>query len=114
VRLHWDFSVEDGCSFTDARHAPLLQTSKRLIALIRGRSLYTGLPLRPSAVLNFFHTLRLLVRWMDLEGLRRFADLDRPALLQFQHHAIVSAEQLRSRAVAQFFDQLGRIHQVGE
>ena len=100
VRLHWDFSVEDGCSFTDARHAPLLQTSKRLIALIRGRSLYTGLPLRPSSVLNFFHTLRLLVRWMDLEGLRRFADLDRPALLQFQHRLSVSPTSRHSTRAA--------------
>lgn len=85
VRLHWNFALQDGRRFTDARHAPLLQTSKQLIALIRGRSLYTGLPLRPSSVLNFFHTLRLLLRWMNLEGLRRFADLDRPALLHFQH-----------------------------
>lgn len=100
VRLHWDFSVEDGCSFTDARHAPLLQASKRLIALIRSRSLYTGLPLRPSSVLNFFHTLRLLVRWMDLEGLRRFADLDRPALLQFQHRLSVSPTSRHSTRAA--------------
>jgi hypothetical protein len=37
VRLHWDFSLRGWLHrFTDARHAPLLQTSKRLIALIRG------------------------------------------------------------------------------
>ncbi len=100
VRLHWDFTLRDGHRFTDARHAPLLQTSKRLIALIRGRSLYTELPLRPSSVLNFFHTLRLLVRWMGLGGLRRFADLDRPALLQFQHRLTESPTSRHSTRAA--------------
>ena len=85
VRLRWDFTVQDGRRFTDGRYAALLQTSRQLISLIRTRSLCTGLPLRPSSVLNYFLTLRLLVRWMDQEGIVRFADLDAPALLQFQH-----------------------------
>jgi len=84
VRLRWDFALQDGHRFTDERYAPLLQTSKQLIGLIRTRSLCTGLPLRPSSVLNYFLTLRFLVRWMDQEGFARFADLDAPALLQFQ------------------------------
>ena len=84
VRLRWDFALQDGHRFTDERYALLLQTSKQLIGLIRTRSLCTGLPLRPSSVLNYFLTLRLLVRWMDQEGFVRFAGLDAPALLQFQ------------------------------
>lgn len=84
VRLRWDFVVQDGRRFTDERYAPLLQTSKKLVSLIRTRSLCTGLPLRPSSVLNYFFSLRLLVRWMDQECFARFADLDAPALLQFQ------------------------------
>jgi integrase len=84
VRLRWDFVLRDGRRFTDERYAPLLQAGKQLISLIRSRSLCTGLPLRPSSVLNYFLTLRFLVRWMDQEGLARFADLDAPALLQFQ------------------------------
>jgi integrase len=84
VRLRWDFALSEGRRFTDERYAALLQTSKQLIGLIRTRSLCTGLPLRPSSVLNYFLTLRFLVRWMDHEGLARFADLDAPALLQFQ------------------------------
>ena len=100
VRLHWDFALQDGHRFTDARHATLLQTSRRLIAIIRGRSLYTGLPLRPSSVLNFFHTLRLLVRWMDMQGFSRFADLDRPALLQFQHWLTESPTSRHSARLA--------------
>jgi integrase len=84
VRLRWDFALQDGRLFTDERYAGLLQTSKQLIGLIRSRSLCTGLPLRPSSVLNSFFSLRHLVRWMDQEGFARFADLDAPALLQFQ------------------------------
>ena len=81
VRLRWDFALQDGRRFTEERYAPLLQTSRQLISLIRTRSLCTGLPLRPSSVMNYFLTLRFLVRWMDQEGLVRFADLDAPALL---------------------------------
>lgn len=84
VRLRWNFALQHGRLFTDGRYTGLLQTSKQLISLIRTRSLCTGLPLRPSTVLNYFFSLRHLVRWMDEEGLARFADLDAPALLQFQ------------------------------
>ena len=84
VRLCWDFALQEGRRFTDERYAPLLQTSRQLISLIRTRSLCTGLPLRPSSVMNYFLTLRFLVRWMDQEGFARFADLDASALLQFQ------------------------------
>lgn len=85
VSLAWDFALQEGRRFTDARYAPLRQTCKQLVALIRCRSLCTGLPLRPRSVLNYFFSLRFLVRWMDQEGLSRFAELDAAALLQFQH-----------------------------
>ncbi len=85
VSLAWDFALQEGRRFTDARYAPLRQTCKQLVALIRCRSLCTGLPLRPRSVLNYFFSLRFLVRWMDQEGLSRFAELDATALLQFQH-----------------------------
>jgi hypothetical protein len=84
VRLRWDFALQGGRRFTDEGYAPLLQASKQLVALIRSRSLCTGLPLRPSSVANYFLTLRILLQWMDKEGVRCFADLDAAALLQFQ------------------------------
>jgi len=62
VRLRWNFALKDGHLFTDERYTGLLQTSKQLISLIRTRSLCTGLPLRPSTVLNYFFSLRHLVR----------------------------------------------------
>ncbi len=84
VRLRWNFTLPSGGCFTDDRYAPLLECSRQLVALIRGRSLGTGLPLRASTVAGYFQYLRELVRWMDQAGFARFADLDAPALLQFQ------------------------------
>lgn len=84
VRLRWDFQLQDGRRFTDERYGPLLRTSRQLIGLIRSRSLCTGLSLRPSSVLNYFFSLRFLLRWMDQEGVTRFTDLDATAFLQFQ------------------------------
>ncbi|EWS59821.1 hypothetical protein Y694_02379 [Methylibium sp. T29-B] len=93
VRLRWDFKLQDGRRFTDQRHAALLETSRQLVALIRSRSLSTGLPLRPSTVAQYFHTLRCLLQWMSGEGFSRFSLLDPPGLLQFQ-------QWLRSRPLA--------------
>ncbi|MBX3602360.1 MAG: hypothetical protein KF863_17230 [Rubrivivax sp.] len=93
VRLRWDFDLQDGRRFTDERYAALRETSRQLVALIRSRSLSTGLPLRPSTVAQYFLTLRCLLQWMDGEGFRRFGAIDPPALLQFQ-------QWLRTRPLA--------------
>jgi hypothetical protein len=84
VRLRWDFSLPSGRSFTDASFAPLLEAARSLLALIRTRSLSTGLPQRARTIAGYFVYLRALVRWMDAEGFSRFADLDANALLRFQ------------------------------
>lgn len=84
VRLRWNFTLPSGRRFTDDRYAPLLHTSRQLIALIRSRSLSTGLAQRASTVAGYFLYLRQLLRWMDQAGFSRFADLDATALLQFQ------------------------------
>jgi integrase len=55
-----------------------------LLALIRARSLSTGLPQRARTVAGHFEYLRELVRWMEAEGFSRFAQLDAGALLHFQ------------------------------
>jgi integrase len=84
IRLHWNFTLPSGPCFTDERYARLLQTSRQLIALIRSRSLSTGLAQRASTVAGYFTYLRELVRWMDQTGFTRYADLDATALLQYQ------------------------------
>ena len=84
VRLHWNFELPSGRCFTEERYAPQLASSKQLVALIRSRSLSTGLAMRASTVAGYFMYLRELVRWMEQAGFTRFADLDATALLQFQ------------------------------
>ena len=84
VRIRWDFLLPSGRRFTDASFAPLLEHARRLIALIRTRSLGTGLPQRATTVIGYFSYLRELLRWMEGEGYLHFADLDASALLRFQ------------------------------
>ncbi|MDO9481736.1 MAG: hypothetical protein Q8K34_03630 [Hydrogenophaga sp.] len=84
VRVDWRFKLPGGQVFVGHRYAALLHSSKQLIALIRSRSLGTGLPQRASTAAGYFNYLRELVRWMDQAGFSRFTDLDATALLQFQ------------------------------
>jgi integrase len=84
IRLHWDFLLPSGQLFTDQQYTVLLEHARKLIALIRTRSLGTGLGQRARTVQGYFSYLRELVRWMDREGFARFVDLDSTALLQFQ------------------------------
>ena len=84
VRLVWGFSMPDDRLFTDNRYASLLESSRQLIAVIRRRSLSTGLSQRASTVAGYFSHLRQLLRWMDSAGVSCFADLDATALRQFQ------------------------------
>jgi integrase len=82
--IRWGFPMPSGRCFTDPHYAPLLQTSKQLIAIVRARSLFTGLPHRARTAFCYFIHLRILLQWMDHEGIRRFSDLDRASLLSYQ------------------------------
>jgi integrase len=84
IKLGWDFTLPSGERFCAPRYAPLLESSKQLIAMIRTRSLSTGLSQRATTVRCYFTYLRELVRWMDREGVVSFSDLDATAVLQFQ------------------------------
>lgn len=86
VRIRWNFTLPSGECFTDERHASLLESSRQLVALIRTRSLSTGLAQRAITATGYFMYLRKLVCWMDQAGFTRFSDLDAQALLQFQRH----------------------------
>jgi integrase len=84
VRVDWGFKLPSGHVFVEPRYARLLHSSKQLIAIVRSRSLSTGLAQRASTAAGYFLFLREFVRWMDQAGFARFADLDATALLQFQ------------------------------
>jgi len=83
-RVLWDFELPSGRRFTDPTYAALLETSRAFIALIRARSLGTGLASRASTAAGYGMYLRILIRWMDEHRFSRFADLDATALERFQ------------------------------
>ncbi|HKY23306.1 MAG TPA: hypothetical protein VJM31_18970 [Vicinamibacterales bacterium] len=96
VRLCWDFALPSGRRFTGSACAALLESSRRLVALIRARSLVAGLPQRATTVRSNFNHLRTLIRWMDREDVSRFSDLDAAAVRSFR------------RVVEQRVDRSGR------
>jgi integrase len=83
-RIRWDFELPSGRRFTDPAYAALLQSSRTFIALIRGRSLGTGLASRASTAAGYWFYLRMLIRWMEEHHFTRFAELDASALKRFQ------------------------------
>jgi hypothetical protein len=84
VRFSWDFALPSGRRFTDPPYAALLESARRLIALVRTRSLGTGVAQRAVTVRVYFNHLRTLVRWMECEGFARFDELDATAIADFK------------------------------
>jgi hypothetical protein len=82
-RVRWDFQLPSGRRFTDPAYAPLLESARTLIALIRARSLGTGLASRASTAAGYGIYLRILIRWMEEHHFTRFADLDELASSDF-------------------------------
>lgn len=80
----WDFRLPSGRRFTDPPYATLCETTKKLIATVRTRSLFTGLPQRARTAVGHFSRLRPLLMWMDREGYSRFEQLDIEAVLKFR------------------------------
>ncbi len=114
VQIVWDFSLPSGRRFTDRSCAALLEASRKLIALIRTRSVSTGLAQRATTVAGHFSHLRQLVRFMDGEGFAHFSDLDVSALLRFQRaieqRTTHNGRPLAHRTVQKYLDLLVYLH----
>ena len=110
----WDFPLPSGRRLTDHSCAQLLETSRKLIALIRTRSIGTGLAQRATTVAGYFSYLRELRAFMDGEGFTRFADLDASALLRFQRsieqRTTHTGRPCRARTVQKYLDLLSYLH----
>jgi integrase len=85
LQILWDFRLPSGRRFTDPAYASLRETTKQLIATVRTRSLFTGLPQRARTAIGHFFSVRPLLIWMDREGYSRFEQLDIEAILKFRH-----------------------------
>jgi integrase len=82
--IRWDFRLPSGRCFTNPVYVEWLETTRRLIALIRTRALSTGLPQRSRTAVGYFAHVRPLIQWMDRQGMRTFADLDAAALNEYE------------------------------
>ena len=118
VRIRWDFTLPSGGRFTDPRFAPLLETSRRLIAAIRRRGMSTGLPQRATTVGGYFDYLRQLIRFMNEGGFVRFADLDASALREFQRtlerRTTSLGRSVAATTVQKYLDLLVYLHRYGD
>jgi integrase len=87
VRLSWDFALPSGRRFTEPAFAGLLESARRLIEIVRTRSLGAGVAQRAVTARIYFNHLRTLLRWMDAAGFTRFDALDAAAIADFQQEA---------------------------
>ncbi len=114
--IAWGFTLPSGGRFTDSQHASLLEASKQFLALFRTRSLHFGQSQRPSTVFACFVRLRRLIRWMDVEGFDRFADLDVAAILRFRRAIAArktkSGSPVSSTTVLQHLSMLAYLYRL--
>ena len=109
LKIIWDFKLPSGRRFTDPGNASLLETTKRLIATVRSRSLVTGLPHRARTAIDHFFAVRPLIIWMDHEGYSRFEQLDIEAILRYRR---VLSEPIRGRGHSRAPTGLTRYYEV--
>lgn len=80
--LDWGFAVGTG-RFTDARFTPWCEAAKTLLWSAKVDPPPGRRHLHDGTLASLFKGLRLLIRWMESQGYRRFPELDREASERF-------------------------------
>jgi len=96
--LDWGFPVGTGL-FTDPAYRPWLLAAKTFMWSVKVDPPSGRRHLHEGTLVRFFKPLRLLIRWMDAQGYRRFAHLDRMASERFMA-AMAERRTLRGKALA--------------
>jgi len=96
--LDWGFTVGTGL-FTDPAYRPWLLAAKTFMWSVKVDPPSGRRHLHEGTLVRFFKPLRLLIRWMDAQGYRRFAHLDRMASERFMA-AMAERRTLRGKALA--------------
>jgi hypothetical protein len=78
----WDFTLPDGSRFTDAHHATLLDSFRRVVWSLLVDPRESG-PLKPGSLGKFASGMRTMVRWMVANGYRELSALDAAASAEF-------------------------------
>lgn len=83
VFIRWDFTLPDGRQFTHQQYAALLESARQHLALFRVGSTSFRSRCGAATLRIYFQCLRTLIRWMNRERLKRFADLDAAMIADF-------------------------------
>ncbi|EAN1870832.1 hypothetical protein D8V51_23150 [Salmonella enterica] len=74
--IHFDIALPDGSVLTDPQHAPLLAAAKRFLYMRwRIKAPHSRKYIAAKTVMNNWSQLRLLLKWMVLQGIASFSAL---------------------------------------
>ena len=82
--IDWSFAMPDGSRFTAPEWSSLRQAAKAFLwSLHEDPPGNRRRPLSLRSLPSVFRTLRSIILWMAVDGTRRFADIDEPAIDRF-------------------------------
>ena len=84
--LRWDFEMSDGSHFVDTKWSDLRSTAKLFLLSLSESPVDGRGSCRSSTVSHKFTELRVFIRWIADNGLRRFADVDSDLAGQFMEY----------------------------
>lgn len=97
MTFNWRFQMPDGGRFSDDQWKPLRNAAELFLLSLRDDPPEGRMPLRKSTIRGHFSHIRFLVRWMAVENVRKFKDLDEDTIDQFV--AMLRARRGRSGAL---------------
>jgi integrase len=84
IVIRWDFPLPGDRRFTHSRHTALLESAKQHLALLRVGAPGSARGCSGYSLRIYFQCFRALIRWMSMEGLARFADMDVDSIEAFK------------------------------
>ncbi len=83
MTFNWHFSMPDGSRFSDDQWTPLRFAAEMFLLSLWHDPPEGRMPLRKDTIRGHFSRVRFLVRWMAVENVRKFRDLDRDTIDRF-------------------------------
>lgn len=81
--FNWQFQMPDGGRFSDDQWKPLRSAAELFLLSLLHDPPEGRRPLRKSTIQGHFGNIRFLVRWMAVEDVRRFGELDKDTIDRF-------------------------------
>ncbi len=83
MSFNWGFAMPDGSRFSGDQWTPLRQAAELFLLSLRSDPPEGRVPLRKESLYGHFSNIRFLVRWMAVENIRCFRDLDQDTVNRF-------------------------------